>query len=179
MQEKGDSGAVATALREAHEEIQLDPSLVEVVSVLPPLLAGISVTTTVTPVVCFLRSATDPEDIKLIPNDEVESVFWVPLSLFVESQHHDTIRCNWRGREFLHNSFEALERASGRTHLVWGLTAIICIAASAIALNTAPAFPFTVGFICEVQKDGSVVLRELALTSKHIEQNSITLKAKL
>ena len=176
MQEAGDSSSVATALREAHEEVQLEPSLVEVVSVLPPFPTGTFEITTVTPVVCLLRSATD---IRLIPNDEVECVFWVPLSLFMESKHHTTLRINWWGYRFLHNAFNFLEPVSGRTHFIWGLTAMICIVVSAIALNTAPAFPSTIGLIHEVLEDNRLVLREIALTSQQVEQNSRALTAKL
>ena len=179
MQEAGDSSSVATALREAQEEVQLEPSLVEVVSVLPRTPSGIAETTIVTTVVCFLRRDTDPEDIRLIPNDEVECVFWVPLSLFIESKHHTTLRMNFMGYGFLHNSFTFYEPVSGRTHFIWGVTAGICTVVSAIALNTPPAFPSTFGLIYKVLEDNRLVLREVALTSQQVEQNSRALTAKL
>ena len=172
MQEAGDSGPVATALREAQEEIQLEPSLVEVVTVLPSFPSGWIETITVTPVVCFFRGSVDPEDVRLVPNDEVECVFWVPLSLFVESKHHNAIRGSWRGVQTMQHSFKFLDPVSGRTHVIWGLTAAICIVVSAIALGVTPEFPYTSKLIYKILEDNNIALREVALTSQQIEWHS-------
>ena len=179
MQEEGDSGPVATALREAQEEVQLEPGLVEVVTVLPPFPYGLVETVAVTPVVCFLKGAMDPKDMRLVPNDEVDCVFWVPLALFVESKYHNAVTRTWRGWKFSQHGFRFLEPVSGRTHFIWGLTAMICIVVSAIALNMAPAFPCTIGLIHEFLEDGSSVLRETAITLHQVEQYSRSPTAKL
>lgn len=74
----GDADDVATALREAHEELGIDPSAVSVVGRLPPFLSKHLLS--VTPVV-----GTIPPDLSLRPNrGEVASVFTAPLRMFVE-----------------------------------------------------------------------------------------------
>lgn len=69
-----DADDIATALREAREEIGLDPSLVTIISVLEPFVnkKGMSVV----PVIGFLR---DKKAFKELPNPaEVEDIFDVP-----------------------------------------------------------------------------------------------------
>jgi 8-oxo-dGTP pyrophosphatase MutT (NUDIX family) len=80
--EPTDANATAAALREAHEEIGLDPQLVEVVGYLPDhiVITGFRVT----PVVAFVR----PEFELLIDSEEVESAFEVPLEHIFEPANH-------------------------------------------------------------------------------------------
>ncbi|MGH2698584.1 MAG: CoA pyrophosphatase [Actinomycetota bacterium] len=109
----GDVNAAHTALREAHEEIDLDPDSVEVVGELdtfPTYVTGYNVT----PVVGFLEQR--PE---LKPNPaEVAAVLWVPLS-----QLDDTIRAEpgfvHRGRTY------PTEAWVWNGNVIWGVTARI------------------------------------------------------
>eukprot|EP00882_Tetradesmus_deserticola_P022368 GHRQ01024270.1.p1 GENE.GHRQ01024270.1~~GHRQ01024270.1.p1 ORF type:complete len:245 (+),score=61.68 GHRQ01024270.1:655-1389(+) len=71
-----------TAKREAHEEMGLPPSSVQVLCQLPPMLS--KHLHSVTPVV-----AQVPADFQPQPNaDEVDAVFAMPLSAFLEAQQH-------------------------------------------------------------------------------------------
>ena len=109
----GDVNATHAALREAHEEIALDPDSVTVVGELdtfPTYVTGYNVT----PVVGFVTSR--PE---LVPNPaEVAEVLWVPLS-----ELDDTIRSEpgflHRGRTY------PTEAWVWNDHVIWGVTARI------------------------------------------------------
>jgi len=80
----GDETAVDAALREAHEEVGLDPSTVEVVGELNHLATVVS-KSHIVPVVGRVPSQVD-----LVPaSSEVERVMWVPLAEFVRT---DTYR---------------------------------------------------------------------------------------
>ena len=84
--EEGDSTPAETALREAEEEVGVDPRLAELVSVLPPVASESwwFNLTCITPVVCLLKCKV--EELRLVCNlDEVEEISWVPISTFVES----------------------------------------------------------------------------------------------
>ncbi|XP_062095864.1 nudix hydrolase 15, mitochondrial-like isoform X3 [Humulus lupulus] len=78
--DEGDADCVDTALREAKEEIGLDPSQVLVVTTLDPFIAKGDVL--VVPVIGLLR---DKRAFNPIPNTaEVEAVFDAPLDLFLK-----------------------------------------------------------------------------------------------
>jgi 8-oxo-dGTP pyrophosphatase MutT (NUDIX family) len=72
----GDSGAVSTALREAREEIGLDPAGVEVVAELPDLYLPPS-NFVVTPVLAWWA---EPSPISVVDRTEVARVLRAPLS---------------------------------------------------------------------------------------------------
>ena len=73
-----------TALREAQEEIALEPALVQLAGLLRPQQAGLDFT--VTPVVGFVDPAFQP-----MPNpDEVEEVFEVPFAFLMDAANHKT-----------------------------------------------------------------------------------------
>lgn len=80
VQDPDDEDDTHTALREAHEEIGLQPSDVTVVALLPPTF--VRPLSAVYPVVGFI-----PADFQPVPNPhEVARVFSVPLRLFVEAE---------------------------------------------------------------------------------------------
>jgi 8-oxo-dGTP pyrophosphatase MutT (NUDIX family) len=70
-----DDGAAATALREATEEVGLDPSSVEVVKILPALFLPVS-SYLVTPVLAWWR---DPHPVRALNSDEATIAVVVPL----------------------------------------------------------------------------------------------------
>ena len=77
-----DDGAVGAALREAEEEIGLDPHLVEPLGVLPTYLTGSGYR--VAPVVALVG-----QQARLVPNpDEVADVFEVPLAFLMNDANH-------------------------------------------------------------------------------------------
>ncbi|XP_024520282.1 nudix hydrolase 15, mitochondrial isoform X1 [Selaginella moellendorffii] len=78
--DEGDEDEVSTALREAREEIGLDPSLVKVVTQLEPFISKLLVR--VVPVIALL-----PHRQKFVPRinpDEVASMFEAPLEMFLK-----------------------------------------------------------------------------------------------
>ena len=90
-QDEGDADIVATALREAAEEIGLDPANVEVLGQMP---AHETVTSfTVTPVVARVRAAFAPR----AEAGEVDEVFSVPLSHVMRPENYLIQSRRWRG----------------------------------------------------------------------------------
>lgn len=174
VQEPGETSPIDTALREAQEETGLDPKFVDVITVAPPFAAGVNILTTVSPVVCVLN--TDPESLTLTPDGtEVDCIYWMPVEIFLEHTHAQVIKNSWiRNVRTSWMGFNFDSQETGKQHFVWGLTAFICISLSAIALNQAPAFPYSENVcISSVSNEGpSLVanLHQIALTTSHIEK---------
>ena len=78
-----DQDEIATSLRESHEEIGLEPSTVEIISVITPSL--VIPPTIVTPVVGLLPRDFEPE----LNRHEVEKWFCLPLRRFLKRDGHD------------------------------------------------------------------------------------------
>jgi len=105
--------AVAAALREAHEEVGLEPGRVEILGRLAPQLTGTGFC--VTPVVGWLAVAFEPR-----PDPaEVRSAFEVPLEhLLVPNNRSLGTRTRW-GTRFVSHEFYF------EGHRIWGATAAI------------------------------------------------------
>jgi 8-oxo-dGTP pyrophosphatase MutT (NUDIX family) len=110
-----DANVVAAAMREAHEEIGLDPGALEILGQLPEYITG-SVFH-VTPVVALVR----PE-LALVPNpNEVADMFEVPLAYLMNPANHRHHQVHWQGvqREWLSMPYQ-----DGLTErFIWGATA--------------------------------------------------------
>ena len=114
-QDATDRDAVHTALREAQEEVGLDPSHVEVLGAMPTYTTGTRFI--VTPVVALV----DPSH-ALVPNPhEVADAFEVPLEFLMNPAHHrrhhydaDGIRRDWFSMPYMDGATE---------RFVWGATA--------------------------------------------------------
>ena len=110
-----DDSVAATALREAQEEVGLEPRHVEVLGAMPEYVTGTSFI--VTPVVALV----DPLH-ALHPNPhEVAAAFEVPLSFLMNPRHHqrhafeaEGVRREWFSMPYLD---EGVER------YIWGATA--------------------------------------------------------
>lgn len=88
----GDVDAHATALREAHEEIGLDPASVSILGELPSHETVTSFA--VTPVVAQIHGGFDP-----IPEPgEVEEVFAVPFDHVADVANYSVQSRRWRGQ---------------------------------------------------------------------------------
>lgn len=110
-----DVDATAAALREAQEEIGLEPDRVEVLGTLPVYVTGTSFI--VTPVVGLVRPGFE-----LVPNpDEVDDVFEVPLAYLMNPLHHRRHAMAFEGvvREWY--SMPYLD--GDRERFIWGATA--------------------------------------------------------
>ena len=118
--EPTDADAVATALREAHEEIGLDAAAVEVLGSMPTYTTGTGYI--VTPVVGLVRPGfavqADPF--------EVAEVFEVPLAFLMNPAHHrwHAIDIDGVRREFLSMPWDGVDPTGApRRYFVWGATA--------------------------------------------------------
>lgn len=110
-----DIDAVATALREAQEEVGLDASQVEVLGSLPVYETGTAFL--VTPVVALVEPT-----VQLQPNPyEVADVFEVPLRFLLNPSNHRRHRLQWQGveREWFSMPYDD----AGVERYIWGATA--------------------------------------------------------
>jgi 8-oxo-dGTP pyrophosphatase MutT (NUDIX family) len=106
----GDADATATALREAREEIGLDPSGVDVVATLPPLWIPVS-NYLVTPVLAWWAA---PHEVRPVDLAEVARVDRLTVAELIEPRNRLRLRHpeGWVGPAF-----------RTRDMLVWGFTA--------------------------------------------------------
>ena len=118
--EPEDADAAATALREAHEEIGLGSSYVDVLGAMPTYTTGTGFI--VTPIVALVRPGfalrADPF--------EVAEVFEVPLSFLMNPAHHrrHSIAVAGVQREFLSIPWDGQdEQGRPRRYFIWGATA--------------------------------------------------------
>jgi 8-oxo-dGTP pyrophosphatase MutT (NUDIX family) len=111
--EPGDDGPRAAALREAQEEIGLDPRFVNVVGYLPDhvIVSGFLVT----PVVAFVQPGFE----LLLDAGEVESTFEVPVSFLFDPNNHRTRR---RRIGTSQQEIDVIDIPFGQ-HDIWGATA--------------------------------------------------------
>jgi len=110
-----DRDAAATALREAQEEVGLEPHWVEVLGNLSMYVTGTSFL--VTPVVALVRPG-----FALQPNPyEVADVFEVPLDFLLNPAHHERHRLQWQGAQ--REWFAMPYQDGATTRYIWGATA--------------------------------------------------------
>lgn len=109
--EPADDNLIVTALRESFEEIALPVGVVDVVGELPSASSKFGLK--VTPFVGII-----PSDIALIPNDdELESIFHVPLQFFFDTQPAVDYEMSFRGVDYLMPCYRFDD------YVIWGLTA--------------------------------------------------------
>ncbi|MBP9785667.1 MAG: CoA pyrophosphatase, partial [Giesbergeria sp.] len=108
--------SVAAALREAHEEVGLEPRCAEVLGELPVYVTGSSFI--ISPVVALVAP-----DCALRPNPyEVARVFEVPLAFLLNPAHHRRHAFEFRGVRRKWYSMPYRDTA-GYEHFIWGATA--------------------------------------------------------
>jgi 8-oxo-dGTP pyrophosphatase MutT (NUDIX family) len=109
--EEGDNGPLAAALREANEEIGLDPGYVEPLGYLAPYRTGTGFM--ITPVVALISLGFE-----LTPDPaEVADTFEAPLSFLMDTANHRIDSRVWRGAE---RRFYAMPYEQ---RYIWGATA--------------------------------------------------------
>jgi 8-oxo-dGTP pyrophosphatase MutT (NUDIX family) len=116
-QEPYDADATATALREAQEEVALDPARVEVLGSLPDYLTGTGFR--VTPVVGLVHPPFTVEADTL----EVAEIFEVPLSFLMDPACHEVRVFRWEGGERRFFAMPYPRAESEGHHFIWGATA--------------------------------------------------------
>ena len=109
-QDETDDGPIAAALREANEEVGLDPAGVDILGTLPDLWLPPS-GFVVTPVVGWWR---DPHDVGVVDHAEVAAVARVPIAELVDPANR---LCITHPSGWIGPAFEV------RDLLVWGFTA--------------------------------------------------------
>ncbi|HEY7772317.1 MAG TPA: CoA pyrophosphatase [Marinagarivorans sp.] len=113
--EPGDASLQATALREAHEEVGLAPSLVKNIRALP-----VQTTRLGTQVAPFFANV--PEIVTLTPCPvELESLFWVPVELLQSDSRSQTDIFTVAGKEY----WAPVYHYEG--YKIWGFTARLLV----------------------------------------------------
>jgi 8-oxo-dGTP pyrophosphatase MutT (NUDIX family) len=109
----GDASVVATALREAEEEVGVDPAGVQVLGQLPELWLPPS-NFAVTPVIAWWR---EESPVSVVDPDEVHAVLRVPIEELLDPTHRIHVRhpSGWLGPAFLIGDDKDL--------ILWGFTA--------------------------------------------------------
>jgi len=105
--------AIAAALREAHEELALDPRCVQVIGPTDRYLTGTGFD--ITPVLGVV-----PPSLDLVPNpQEVDAWFEAPLDLLLDARNWNRREAFWRGatRGYLEMDYKGFR--------IWGVTAAI------------------------------------------------------
>ena len=113
--DEDDVDAAGTALREAREELGLDPAYVQVLGQLPHYVTGSAFI--ITPVIALVEPG-----FTLTPNaGEVADVFEVPLEFLMNPAHHRRHVFEWAGvqREWFSMPYQDQDRQ----RFIWGATA--------------------------------------------------------
>ncbi|QBX36018.1 CoA pyrophosphatase [Paracoccus liaowanqingii] len=111
----GDADAIAAALREAREEVGLDPAQVRILGTLPPhrTVTGFAVT----PVLAVIRGPFTP-----VPEaGEVQEVFTLPFDHIADPARYRIERRRWRG------GWRSYHAAPFGPYYLWGATARILL----------------------------------------------------
>lgn len=114
-QDDTDADAAHTALREAQEEIGLQPGLVEVIGEMPTYTTGSRFV--VTPVVALVQ----PDHRLALNAFEVADAFEVPLDFLMNPAHHRHHALEWAGTRREWFSMPYMDGSSER--FIWGATA--------------------------------------------------------
>jgi 8-oxo-dGTP pyrophosphatase MutT (NUDIX family) len=114
-----DADAVATALRETHEEVGIAASYIEVIGSMPTYLTGTQFV--ITPVVALVEPSFELN----INHNEVAHVFEVPLAFLMSPANHHEHKFEWQGatRKWFSMPYPDTQAPNGKDHFIWGATA--------------------------------------------------------
>ena len=113
--DSSDASIIATALREAHEEIALEPSRVQVVGELGIFTSRIGMK--VKPIIGLL----DEMPMLQANPDEIESIFTVPLDVFLHQKPSYDHKVKYMGVNIAVPSFKH------EGYVIWGLTGYMIV----------------------------------------------------
>ncbi|XP_066050516.1 peroxisomal coenzyme A diphosphatase NUDT7 [Chamaea fasciata] len=133
--EATDKDDIDTALREAKEEVGLQPEKVEVICRLMPGIDKMN--NLVTPVVGFIE-----DTFQVTPNpDEVSEVFVVPLEYFVKPLNYKTFSYKTSSGYLTRiHCFTYDDQEHKRSFKIWGLTAHFAVFLALVVFGERPAF---------------------------------------
>jgi 8-oxo-dGTP pyrophosphatase MutT (NUDIX family) len=115
MRDAEDESLLVTALRETHEEIGLPPEQVDVVAPLSQVMSLHRIL--VTPYVGVV-----PEDYPMQANpDEIESIFRVPVSFFLEDRRERTDALSYIDNTFYVPCYQ------WQHYQIWGMSALVLV----------------------------------------------------
>jgi 8-oxo-dGTP pyrophosphatase MutT (NUDIX family) len=114
-----DADACATALREAQEEVGLDPAFVQVLGVMPHYATGSGFI--ITPVVALVQ----PGFTLTRNTNEVADIFEVPLDFLMNPKHHQRhiFESEVGRREWFSMPYQDPAQSSLPSRFIWGVTA--------------------------------------------------------
>jgi len=110
-----DADAVAAALREAHEEVGLEPRHVEVCGFLDTYRTGTGFE--IVPVVGLVRPGFE----LTLQQEEVQAAFEVPLSFLLDRRNHKLESAIWQG---IRREYYAMPYGD---YFIWGATAAMLV----------------------------------------------------
>jgi 8-oxo-dGTP pyrophosphatase MutT (NUDIX family) len=121
--EASDADAVATALREAQEEVGLDPSRVDVLGSMPTYTTGTGFI--VTPVVGLIEALPHEIDRLNLQADpgEVAEIFEVPLRFLMDPRFHQRRAFDVAGTRLEFFSMPWTSQVNDTEYFIWGATA--------------------------------------------------------
>ncbi|NWU94207.1 NUDT7 diphosphatase, partial [Upupa epops] len=133
--EATDKDEIDTALREAKEEVGLQPEKVEVICRLTPGIDKMN--HVVTPVVGFIE-----DTFQATPNpDEVSDVFVVPLEYFIKPLHYKVLPYrNSAGYVTRVHCFNYNDHDHKTSFKIWGLTAHFAVFLALVIFGEKPTF---------------------------------------
>jgi 8-oxo-dGTP pyrophosphatase MutT (NUDIX family) len=109
--DESDENEIAAALREAHEELNIPPTIVDVIGVADIYFSGSGYS--IAPVVGFI-----PADLIMQPNpQEVDDYFEVPLAFLLDPANSVRKEAAWNGQQRIYYDMQWGERR------IWGVTA--------------------------------------------------------
>ena len=112
----GDASLLATAVRETREEVGIDLSAGRLLGRLPDVPAFLrakSAGLVVTPFVFAL-----PGDVRVVPNVEVASTLWVPMSTLARGEGKSSFKLDYEGQTY---DLPCIHLEPGQ-HRLWGMT---------------------------------------------------------
>ena len=109
--DEADENTIAAALREAHEELNIPPAVVQVIGIADTYFSGSGYS--IAPVVGII-----PADLDFQPNpEEVEDWFEVPLAFLIDPANSIKKQATWNGQQRSYYDIQWGERR------IWGVTA--------------------------------------------------------